>query len=271
MRDEATAPEQDHYDSPWKAALKRYFPAFMAFFFPRAHAQIDWTQEYIFLDHDLREVVQDAELGKRIVDKLMRVVLRGGGEGWVYIHVEVQGTRQCEFAKRLFVYNYRLHGRYRWPVASLAVPADEEAGWRPDRFGDELFDCAIGLSFPVAKRLEQLLAAPNPFALVTTAHLPTRRTKGDPHGRFEATRRLVRLLYQRGWDRQTIIDLFTVIDRLMYLPEHLSQAIRNEIDLLAENATMRHVASVERLAAKEAWQDGHAAPSLEAIFGEAAH
>jgi hypothetical protein len=31
-------------DSPWKVALEKYFPAFMAFFFPQAHADIDWER-----------------------------------------------------------------------------------------------------------------------------------------------------------------------------------------------------------------------------------
>jgi len=33
---------QADYDSPWKEALEDYFPAFMAFFFPQADADIDW-------------------------------------------------------------------------------------------------------------------------------------------------------------------------------------------------------------------------------------
>ena len=32
------------YDSPWKEMLDGYFPAFMAFFFPAAAAEIDWSR-----------------------------------------------------------------------------------------------------------------------------------------------------------------------------------------------------------------------------------
>ena len=124
----------DNYDSPWKEAVEHYFPEFMTFYFPEAYAQIDWSKEPIFLDQELRAVVQDAELGKRFVDKLVRVTLLNGDEKWIYIHIEVQGTRQAEFAKRMFVYNYRIYDRYDKPVASLAVLADEHANWRPDYF-----------------------------------------------------------------------------------------------------------------------------------------
>ncbi|NMG15025.1 DUF4351 domain-containing protein [Aromatoleum bremense] len=102
--------------------------------FPDAHRQIDWTHEHVFLDQELRQVVRDAELGRRFVDKLVRVTRLGGGEGWVYVHVEVQGSREADFARRIFVYNYRLFDRYDRPVASLAVLADQDAGWKPDHF-----------------------------------------------------------------------------------------------------------------------------------------
>ena len=34
----------DDYDSPWKEALERYLPDFLALLFPEAHAGIDWSQ-----------------------------------------------------------------------------------------------------------------------------------------------------------------------------------------------------------------------------------
>ncbi len=42
----------DDYDSPWKEAIERYCPDFMHFYFPAAHAHIDWSQPYLFLDQD---------------------------------------------------------------------------------------------------------------------------------------------------------------------------------------------------------------------------
>ncbi|MEI2644505.1 MAG: hypothetical protein WBQ93_10360 [Candidatus Competibacter sp.] len=61
------------YDSPWKTVLERFFPAFMEFYFPTAHAGIDWTQGYTFLDKELQKVVRDAKLGRRWTDSLVRV------------------------------------------------------------------------------------------------------------------------------------------------------------------------------------------------------
>ena len=46
----------DDYDTPWKDAVTRYFPEFMAFYFPDASAQIDWARGYTFLDQELAQV-----------------------------------------------------------------------------------------------------------------------------------------------------------------------------------------------------------------------
>ena len=62
--------------------------------------------------------------------------------------VEVQGQPQAGFAERMYVYNYRLYDVHRRHVASLAVLADEQAGWRPNQFSYELWGCQAGLVFP---------------------------------------------------------------------------------------------------------------------------
>jgi hypothetical protein len=67
------SPPNDDYDSPWKDMLEHAFPEFMAFFFPQAYGAIDWTRGYAFNNTELRQVVRDAELGKRFADALVRV------------------------------------------------------------------------------------------------------------------------------------------------------------------------------------------------------
>jgi hypothetical protein len=143
----------DDYDSPWKDAVTRYFPEFMAFYFPVAHGEIDWQQPYVFLEQELAQVVRDAELGRRRVDKLVRVVKRGGMDEWVFVHIDVQGRFDKKFAERVFVYNYRIYDRYRRPVASLAVLADASARWKPVSFHYRLFGCEVGImTMPAGSR-----------------------------------------------------------------------------------------------------------------------
>jgi hypothetical protein len=252
----------DNYDSPWKEAVEHYFPEFIEFYFPEAIAQIDWSKEPIFLDQELRAVVQDAELGKRFVDKLVRVTLLNGDEKWIYIHIEVQGTRQTEFAERMFVYNYRLYDRYQRPIASMAVLADEHANWRPDYFSYGVLGSETSIRFPIAKltdyhdKVNELLTADNSFAIVTATHMLTQRTRKNDEERYQAKRLLVRLLYQRNWDKQRVIDLFSVIDWMMRLPEELEQQLWQEIEILEENEKMQYVTSVERIGIAKGRQKG---------------
>ena len=103
--------EADDYDSPWKEAIERHLPDFLAFFFPAAHAQVDWSKPITFLDQGLRAVARDAELGTRYVDKLVELTQLDGQPEKVYVHLEVQGSEQAEFAERMFVYHYRLYER----------------------------------------------------------------------------------------------------------------------------------------------------------------
>jgi len=243
----------DQYDSPWKEAIERYFPEFMVFYFPDAHAEIDWSKEHVFLDQELRAVVQDAEFGTRFVDRLVRVTVLSGEERWIYIHVEVQGTKQAEFAERMFVYNYRIFDRYKRPVASLAVLADEHKHWKPTSYGFAVLGCRHTLEFPVAKltdyedKVDELLASENAFGLITAAHILTQKTRKKHQERYEAKLRLVRLLYQRQWDKQRVIDLFSVLDWLLQLPEWLNSQVLQELETIEESKKVRYVTSVERI------------------------
>ncbi|MCW2312806.1 DUF4351 domain-containing protein [Rhodoferax antarcticus] len=252
----------DNYDTPWKEAIEHHFPEFMAFYFPKAHCQIDWQKGYIFLDQELQAVVQDAELGKRFVDKLVQVNRLSGQEDWIYIHLEVQGSAQAEFAERMFVYNYRIYDRYHRPVASMAVLADDTPSWKPQEFGYDVLDCQMGIRFPIAKlldyadRAESLENDPNPFALVTLAHLQTRATRTDPQARFAAKWRLIQLLFRRGWARQSILDLLYVLDWMMKLPDYLSVQLWQNVANLAQEKKMAYVSSFERIAIEKGMQAG---------------
>jgi len=254
-----TTPTTDDYDSPWKDMLAHAWPEFMAFYFPEAHAQIDWSRGYSFLDTELRQVVRDAELGKRFADVLVQVSLLDGAEQWIYVHVEIQGWRDSDFAQRMFVYNYRLYDRYERPVASFAVLADEKPGWKPASFGFEVLGCSHQLQFPVVKLLEfgaSELESTNPFAIVTAAHRRNQQTRHDPEARFNAKLGLVRQLYRHGWERQRVLDLFAVLDWMMRLPDGLERKLWSEIGQIEEERRVRYVTSVERFAIERGMQQG---------------
>jgi hypothetical protein len=65
------------YDSPWKEALDAYFEAFLALLFPEVHTLIDWSHGYESLDKEFQQAVREAEVGRRYVDKLVKVWTEG--------------------------------------------------------------------------------------------------------------------------------------------------------------------------------------------------
>ncbi|MDC8760749.1 transposase [Janthinobacterium fluminis] len=260
---------KDDYDTPWKDAVTRYFPAFMAFYFPLAYEQIDWSRGHVFLDKELAQVARDAALGKRLADKLVQLSLRGGGEQWLLLHLEVQGRRERRFAERMFTYNYRIFDLYRRPVASLALLSDDSAHWKPHAFGYSCFGCRMGIDFPIVKlrdfagRPEALLADANPFALLTAAYLAARDTKGKAERRAEEKWRLLTLLLERNWDRQAIMDLLMVIDWMMWLPKPLERALWQRIGEQERSRKMPYISSIERIGLERGRKEGRLEGQVE--------
>ena len=223
------------YDSPWKEMLDGYFPAFMAFFFPAVAAEIDWSLGYESLDTELQQIVRDAALGMRLADKLIRVWHRDGSEQFVLIHIEIQGQRDPDFPKRMYVYNYRLFDRYDRPVVSLAVLTDASPTWRPMRYEYSLWGCRVGIVFPVVKlrayreRWAELEASDDPFATVVMAHLHSQATRRRLSQRLEGKLHLVRRLYERGYARDDVLELFRFLDWVLTLPPALEARFQTAV------------------------------------------
>lgn len=264
--------QPDEYDSPWKEVIETYFQDFMAFFFPQAHAEINWSRNYESLDNELQQIVRDAEIGMRQVDKLIKVWLQNGEEVWVLVHIEVQSKSQSSFAKRMYTYNYRIFDRYERQVASLAVLADDEQNWRPNSYSYTLFGCRASLEFPIVKLLDydaqwsELEQSSNPFSVVVMAHLKAKATRRDKFSRLQWKLRLVRGLYERGYERQDILELFRFIDWVMRLPEDLEDRFDEEISRYQEEQQMPYITSIERRAMARGELQGRLENAREAVI-----
>ncbi|MEH1817768.1 MAG: cytosolic protein [Nostoc sp.] len=243
---------QTEYDSPWKQILQLYFEDFMLFFFPQAHREIDWTRQPEFLDKELEQVVRDAELGKRLADKLVKIYRIGGEESWILIHLEIQSQSESDFSERMFTYNYRIYDRYKRSVASLAILGDEQVNWRPNRFGYELFGTKVEFQFPIVKLLDyqqrqsELEASRNPLATVVMAHLAALQTLSDRLQRKQQKLSLVRRLYQQGFEREDVLNLLAFVDWVLTLPSDLEGEFLFEVEQLEAEQRMQYVTSFER-------------------------
>ena len=253
---------RDEYDSPWKDILESYFEDFMAFFFPEIHAEIDWTRGYVFLDQELSQITRDAETGEKIVDKLVKVWKLTGEETWVLLNVEIQSQEESVLGERVFTYFYRLKDKFNLPIASLVILGDDRNNWRPSTFSQSLWGCDVLFRFPTVKLLDyesqwaDLEASRNPFAIVTMAHLKTKSTRKDLQSRKDWKFRLTRMLYENGYERQAILDLFRFIDWILELPSDLKEAFRNELAQYEQEKQMPYVTSIERMGIEQGWKEG---------------
>ena len=252
----------DNYDSPWKDALEVYFTECLAFFFPQAAEDIDWTKGYRFLDKELQQIAPDALTGRRTVDKLVEVWRESGDVTWVLIHLEVQSQYESDFAERMYVYNYRLFDRYHQQVASFAILGDEHPNWRPTHYGYSLWDCEISLTFPVVKLLDyrERIAAleqhRNPFAVVVLAHLHTQATRGKPEERYALKWRLTRMLYERGYTKRDVLLLYRFIDWVMRLPTELTEQFKTRVITYEEERKMAYMTQTYQLVKDEGLEEG---------------
>jgi Domain of unknown function (DUF4351) len=242
-------------DTPWKQILEGYFPQFMAFFFPEAYSAIDWRKGFDFLDSELQQVTLEAETGKRIVDKLVKVYLRNGREKWLLLHIEIQNQKEAEFSERVYIYSTRLFDKFRQAVASFAVLGDTDKNWRPQSFHQEALGSRHDFSFQIAKlvdykgRVAELAASDNPFAVVVQAHLAAQATKGKTSQQRRRRRKysLTTMLYERGWSEQEVIDLYRFIDWVLTLPLELETAFRDDIETYERGKNMPYISAIERM------------------------
>ncbi|MCT7956096.1 transposase [Laspinema palackyanum] len=250
------------YDAPWKEAITLYFEQFLKFFFPDIHRQIDWSQPYRSLDKELLELGRDSEVGTQFPDKLFEVKLINGNPLWILIHVEVQSQYVKDFSQRIYQYNYRAFDQYNKPVVSIAILGDDNASWRPTEYAYTLGEYQLKLHFPIVKlldyqtRWEQLESEQNPFALMVRAHLKTQATNRKMDERKQWKWILIRSLFDRGYSREEVENLFRFIDRMMSLPKQLEQQLRTELIEYREEKQMPFISPMEELIQEEAMERG---------------
>jgi Domain of unknown function (DUF4351) len=260
-------------DTPWKQILEGYFPQFMAFFFPEAYSTIDWRKGFDFLDSELQQVTLEAETGKRIVDKLVKVYLRNGREEWLLLHIEIQNQKEEDFSERVYIYSTRLFDKFRRAVASFAVLGDTDPHWRPQSFHQEALGSRHDFSFQITKlvdykeRVEELANSNNPFAIVVQAHLAAQATKGKASQQRRRQRKysLTTMLYERGWSEQEVIDLYRFIDWVLTLPLELEQAFRDDLETYERGKNMPYISAIERMGEARGEAKGKVEGKIELI------
>jgi hypothetical protein len=138
------------YDSPYKELIDRHLRLVLSRLFPEVYADIDWTHEVESLDAELQQY-PEGKVGKRLADKLVKVRTLSGDDR--YLHLEVQGDREDDFERRMFIYQYRGDDRFGLPMEALVILADESPSWRPTKYLVKLKRTSLTFQFKPVKLL----------------------------------------------------------------------------------------------------------------------
>jgi hypothetical protein len=147
---------------------------------------------------------------------------------------------------------YKIYEQFKCPIESLAILGDDNANWRPDHFIIQGEQTTVRFDFSIVKLLDyrekwsELEASRNPFATVAMVHLRTLETTDNRDKRKEYKFFLIKRLYEQGFERQDIINLYEFIDWMMTLPTELQAEFNQEITQYEEKMKMPYITSIER-------------------------
>ena len=245
----------DDFDGAWKNMLsERRFEAFIAFFLPEVHRQIDWSRGVEFLEQELRAITRKSKRGQRSVDRLAKVWLTDGTQSWVLVHVEIQSQEDGSFPLRMFQYRYRALDLFgERPIMCLAILGDTNTAWKPQGYSNSFWGTSVTFEFPVVKlleyadRLQDLEQSANPFARFVLAHLKTQETRGDYETRLQWKLRIIQGLYAMDVPEAEIGQLYHDFDWLLALPDPLAIRYHTSMTQFEEERAMPHLSTAERI------------------------
>lgn len=237
------------YDSPWKVALELGTREFFAEYLPDVCAEIDWEEEWFFLDQELHRMFPESEMGPRRVDRLIRFKKLSGDP--LYAHIEVQAFFDEHYGPRKMTYRHRLRDRYGTSVLSISVLADHDPKWYLNRYAEGQFGSSDICTFRtikllrLAKKLAAMEASPSIFPLFVAAHLEAMRTRKDAQERRKAKFRLLSNLLSRKMDLQRGADWLLVIGWILPLPRSLNDEVLLELEQMHGENIVNYVCFAE--------------------------
>ena len=253
---------RNDFDAFWKEALDGFLPEFLALVVPQLHRAIDWSHPYESLESEFQALFPTTDrAGRLFVDRLYRVTLSDGSTARLLLHVEVQVGPDAGIARRVLVYRVHIANRLGGPVYNLLILADDDPDFRPDAFEERVLDQTHRLDIPVVKLLDfkdrvgELEGDENPFALLLVAWFGTRDSRPDRR-RLEFKKHLLELLREKGYDRERINEVLTLIDWIVRLPRSLQIEFRRHAELLDGESDMPIVPPLGELYREEGLKEG---------------
>lgn len=247
-----------YFDEAWKNVIEKLFPHLLNFFIPDLYSDADLSKGFVFLDKELEKLSKKSKKGAKYVDKLAKVSLINGNDQWILIHIEVQGYADNEFPERMFRYFYRIFDRYNEKIVSLALITGTDKSLSKGRFEFKAYGSGVDFKYLSPRLMDydksKLEQDNNPIALVILASQEAELAKKKGKA-FDIKRRLIRMMYERGYKRDDIIAIFEFIDWVITLDDKDEELIRDEIERLEEVNKMPYITSIERIGMKKGSKD----------------
>jgi len=249
------------FDGAWKEALRRHLSQFLEILFPDLADAIDGSKPVVFLDKELRAATRKAKSRKRHADVFARVTLKSGVAQLLFLHAEVQNEPDIAFPRRMFGYNHRLGDLAGQDVLSLAILADGQDGWCPDRYERELFGSRLVFIFPVVKLLDlrdrrEDLRKRGVAGLVILAQLDAIECRRQPGELRERKFGLIKELYTAGLNKEEIQGIYELIDWMITLPDLEENRLLRQIEEYEAKITMPRITSAERIGLQRGREEG---------------
>ena len=142
------------FDELWKYAAQNTFESFMKFFFPQIAKHIDFSKKITFLDKELIRIFKSSVnkklfREKRQVDLLAQVILKNEDKKNLFIHIEIQGYKQEDFARRMFLYYCLLYPKLQKDLISACLfVVKDDISYEPNEYIYEFEDFKITFIYP---------------------------------------------------------------------------------------------------------------------------
>lgn len=254
---------REGYEEQWKQFIAVFFPELILLIHPELYALIDWSRGFVFLEQELLKIAPESDTGIRVVDKLARVYLKSGEERWILIHIEIQSAPQAEFPERVYIYNTLTWLNHRRDVVSIAILADKNPNWRPNRYERGLAGCHTTFEYVVCKLIDfdevglREQAAQNPAALVMLAFRRAMETEESPDMRLQARVELTRLALELGYTENQVQEILRLLEWAMKLPKELEREYRRLLARIKREERTPYLASFERDAIRRGLKQGY--------------
>lgn len=176
----------------------------------------------------------------------------------------MDGDPVGKLPQRMMVYSYRISDARKLPIISIAILIDDNPHWRVDHYREECFGTYLEIGYIVVKlldyqqRRQELEAMNNHFAIVILAQLAVLETTHDANVRLKAKTALTRQLFDKGFVKEDIIELFRMIDWLVNLPEELMLEYNDVLKNIAEERQVQFITTPERVGFQKGLQQGEA-------------